>query len=617
MKLSKNNSSFKNTLFFGILTIFLVIFGWVLNLKPKSISDITVQLSLFAMEKGYQGVIRMDSGEISYSSFDYFKKIILSPRNLSEVTLSPLPKINLELPFEEESILQRAINTSLSYQASNERAKLDLNGELRFDSNKTVEVKVNLKGNGIDHLLYKNKESIRIEVKKHDYLGFSEFSLQHPLVRDFQLEPIYMAIAEEYGIISTHLELVTLNINGENKGIFLLEEVGTKEHLERKGKTNSVVVRFSAPRHPELIGGTISSSGRSETYRTATIDSLNTAKIQSNLQLYEYEKIAKGMLRSYLDGNVSASEIFDTNLMGKYIGISEVLGGLHPLIFHNFLFYYNPDTQLLEPIAYDASLHQRFSHSNLITNITEGFVEELLYDKEIFKSYSDTVYDLSYKIINDDEFIYKLKNIENTWYSYLVKEFWLLGKVDFDDIKKRAQSLQEKNLDSLNKKSSRKQNQDKIGTNSCNDSANLQLTDGTPNSYIENEYNLINSEYYKFEDCILIKVWTTAFDYPKDGNFPSNTHCSNNSDLKECNYKNITIKGIEVNGIETSKYVPLNIAINIEYSAMYNFGFPKTPEYLVFKIPYQNIKSIKIFYVDLLSSDIVYVLSDEIIYFHQ
>ena len=70
MKLSKNNSSFKNTLFFGILTIFLVIFGWVLNLKPKSITDITVQLSLFAMEKGYQGVIRMDSGEISYSSFD-------------------------------------------------------------------------------------------------------------------------------------------------------------------------------------------------------------------------------------------------------------------------------------------------------------------------------------------------------------------------------------------------------------------------------------------------------------------------------------------------------------------------------------------------------------------
>ena len=50
---------------------------------------------------------------------------------------------------------------------------------------------------------------------------------------------------------------------------------------------------------------------------------------------------------------------------------------------------------------------------------------------------------------------------------------------------------------------------------------------------------------------------------------------------------------------------------------MYNFGFPETPEYLVFKIPNQNIKSVKIFYVDLLSSDIVYVLSDEIIYFHQ
>ena len=44
------------------------------------------------------------------------------------------------------------------------------------------------------------------------------------------------------------------------------------------------------------------------------------------------------MLRSYLNGRTQASDIFDTQLIGRYLGIAEVLGGLHPLIFHNFLF---------------------------------------------------------------------------------------------------------------------------------------------------------------------------------------------------------------------------------------------------------------------------------------
>ena len=63
----------------------------------------------------------------------------------------------------------------------------------------------------------------------------SEFSLQHPLVRDFQLEPMFMYVANNYGIITTDLKLINLNINGKNHGIFEIEEVGTKEHLERSG----------------------------------------------------------------------------------------------------------------------------------------------------------------------------------------------------------------------------------------------------------------------------------------------------------------------------------------------------------------------------------------------
>ena len=50
-------------------------------------------------------------------------------------------------------------------------------------------------------------------------------------------------------------------------------------------------------------------------------------------------------------------------------------------------------------------------------------------------------------------FLDELKNIEQQWYGQLVKEYWLLEKIDFDDLLIRPKSMLEKNEDSLKKKS--------------------------------------------------------------------------------------------------------------------------------------------------------------------
>ena len=54
------------------------------------------------------------------------------------------------------------------------------------------------------------------------------------------------------------------------------------------------------------------------------------------------------------------------------------------------LFYYNPLTGLLEPIAYDASLFQRYGKNTIIRNLTEGLFEELLNDEVIFEEFKGT-----------------------------------------------------------------------------------------------------------------------------------------------------------------------------------------------------------------------------------
>ncbi len=608
MKIKKEAFTKKLTFkyLFVILTFFVI--GTVAQLKPTKVSDVTVQLSLLAMEKGYQGVTRINSGERTYTSPDYIKKLIFSPRNLINAEFTSIEKIFIEMPFESESLLEQEINSALSFGRSNQRKDIDVNAELVTSVNERIDVEINLKGNGLDHILYDKKESLRINVNDETYKGMSEFSLQHPLVRDFQLEPIFLKITRDYGIISTKTDLINLYINGENRGIFQIEEIGSKEHLINSGRKNSAVIRFEAHKYNSLIGTTVTFTGRAVTYRTSTFDSLNTKTIQSDETLYSYEKKAKGMLRSFLDGNAKASEVFDPILLGRYIGIAEVLGITHPLVFHNFLFYYNPESNFLEPIAYDGMLSQRYVHSSLVTNITEGFVEELLHDEIIFENYKNTVFELSNNLVNNTEFLDQIKKIENQWYKKLVREYWLLERINFDDFLIRPKSMLEKNEDSLKKKSNRKIMSNQFLT-SCSESKELQNKSNNNINAKLNSHELIKSEYYQVDECAIIKIWATSFDYPKEGKFPEDSYCGININLDECNYKYIQLHAIELIDGQNSEFYPIETIINLEYSAMYNFGFPEQPKYKVFNT-LNTPDAVKIYYKDLITKNIVFVYSD-------
>ena len=591
---------FKKTLvkpwqkFTGFISVFIFIFfAWIINLSPKSISDVNVQLSLFAMEKGYQGVTIMNSNERSYTPADYFKKIIFSPLNLRHASIEPIPSIYLDLPLEEYSKLRTEINKSLNYKASNQREKQNLAGNISSSIYENIDVEVNLKGNGLDHVMYKNKESIRIETTKENFNGLSEFSLQHPLVRDFQLEALFMHVSKHYEIIATHLELRKLYVNGKNNGIFLLEEVGTKEHLEKNNRVNSVVIRFNAPRYRELIGTNVAYYGRNVNYRTSPIDSLNTSKIKNNPELSKFEKQAKGLLRSFLDGNSPAEKVFDPVLMGRYLGIAEVFGAIHPLIFHNYLFYYNPDTMKLEPIAYDASLHQRYVSNVKVSNLTDGFTEELLKNEFIFKNYQETIFDLSSKLIEDGKLIKELKEIDSQWHSQLVKEFWLLENVNFTDLIIRSNKFLEQKIDT-DASSGKKYLKQRFTNPDCELNLDQRNRASVKSLINENKVQFVVSEYYFKSDCLVLKIWTTSFDQPEV-------------------YENLDLESIEI-GLITDETLTVRVdeILTLEVSSQRNPNFPSIPNYKVLILPKYDIQYIKVIYRDILSGEKVFTISEEI-----
>ena len=70
------------------------------------------------------------------------------------------------------------------------------------------------------------------------------FSLQHPNTRGFLKEYIFYKIAKNFDLISLRYFFVNLTINGQNKGIYALEEHFSKYLIENNNRREGPILKF-------------------------------------------------------------------------------------------------------------------------------------------------------------------------------------------------------------------------------------------------------------------------------------------------------------------------------------------------------------------------------------
>ncbi|MBT5471093.1 MAG: hypothetical protein HOK41_10870, partial [Nitrospina sp.] len=134
------------------------------------------------------------------------------------------------------------------------------------------------------------------------------------------------------------------------------------------------------------------------------------------------------------------SEVFDPDLMGKFIAVADVWGSNHVLRWHNMRFYYNPITALLEPIGFDANLHEKeidVPHALL----EEPIVSAILEDDPVIKSvYQNAIKRLANETEGEDTKKW-FNTLAQKQLRILHKEFPSLNGFRFDRIVKRAREL--------------------------------------------------------------------------------------------------------------------------------------------------------------------------------
>ena len=278
------------------------------------------------------------------------KAFLLAPYNWvsSNLNAEEIPHIYIDIKFKNyqkllknrEEALARGFKITDSY----------IPAEIRHQSD-TYKIKLRLKGDLPDHW-EGDKWSFRIHMKGKNHLfGMRRFSLQDPNTRGFEGEIIFFEALKREGILVPRYFFVDLTVNGSYIGIMAFEEHFSKELLESQGRKESVILKFD-----DSLWFSNRMTGPFDNYMNNLIRPFGSKRIRKSKELSRDLETAIGLLRGFMDGTLSGSQVFDAELMGRYLAVASAWGAGHPLGWANIRFYYNPITGSLEPVGYDADL---------------------------------------------------------------------------------------------------------------------------------------------------------------------------------------------------------------------------------------------------------------------
>ena len=355
-----------------------------------------------------------------------------------------IPELVIDIPFKGmQKIFEKreeALRVGKLIQGGDDFVK----GEIRADG-RTVPVKLRLKGDWNDHLIGR-KWSFRVHVRGGDHLyGMRRFSVQSPATRDMQAELLFFEAARRMGVMTPRYSFVQVTLNGDSMGVMALEESFGKELVESQRRREGVIVKFDESMVWESTDSLGSDDagwgGAFDHYSNALIDSFASSQVAESPVLSKQFRVAVGMLRGFVAGDLSASEVFDAQQMGRLLAVADVFGTWHAVTWHNQRFYLNPITLRLEPIAYDATLQRRFRNNQSVLN-DDPFLQQIIRDPKIFQAYQRGLKDLD-ALVQSGELTAELREVERVPLQILQTEFRMLGEYPLDYLQPRVEALLE------------------------------------------------------------------------------------------------------------------------------------------------------------------------------
>lgn len=262
--------------------------------------------------------------------------------------------------------------------------------------NHVIDVSLRLKSDLADQL-EGEKWPFRIRVTGDNTLfGMKKFSIHKPAARNFLNEWVFHQALKREGIVSLRYDFIEVSINGDNKGIYALEEHFEKRLIEDNKYREGPILKLNA----DLLWADSATSHGQDLTKPVGIQSMYSADVDvfrkdSTIEdpvLFEQYILGMSLLESFRNGSLQTHQVFDVDKLAKFMALTDVLGAHHGLAWNNLRFYYNPVTSLLEPIGFDAE------PGKLVFNSIQAFQKRIgpVGDEYVFPHDNNSVADIMF-----------------------------------------------------------------------------------------------------------------------------------------------------------------------------------------------------------------------------
>jgi hypothetical protein len=209
---------------------------------------------------------------------------------------------------------------------------------------RTVPVRIRLKGDLVDHWGSKHQWSFRIKVRGEDSInGMREFSIQHPRTRDYMNEWFFHRFLSYSGLTTLRYDFVEVTLNGRYLGIYGREEHFDKLLIENNGQREGVLFRADT--------------------RFYWYDKPGNADYVFGAALQPYQP----------RGERATHEVFDADKLATLFAVLDLTGHHHAAHLQNLVFYWNPITSLIEPVPAD---NQYIIRATKLIGASKGIMKE-------------------------------------------------------------------------------------------------------------------------------------------------------------------------------------------------------------------------------------------------
>jgi len=206
--------------------------------------------------------------------------------------------------------------------------------------NKLIKTKIRLKGDRDIHFKNIENSSYKFNLKgKNTFWGIKKFSIQKPKIRNYLHEWIFHELMSEGDLIKLKYDFIYFNLNGQNMGLYVLEEGFGKELLERNKKRNGPIFSLNEDFEWRDIY-----KAKFEIYNKKNWlkkENINTAKK------------ARKNFKNFLNDNIKLEELFDIEKWAWYFAVADLTYTHHGVYPKSVKFYYNPINAKFEPIPFD------------------------------------------------------------------------------------------------------------------------------------------------------------------------------------------------------------------------------------------------------------------------